>query len=204
MVIAADYARAVSFLDADRLPAYVSFIERTSARGIGGVENSTERIYVRMSDGKIVSGVPPRGSDVVRTTNGDSDNPFRGGGFFDPQCYRPTGEGLTRWNGQPALRFELQATCSKSNGITELYADPSTFRPIAADGVIPDPEDRVTTAVELRYATLGAYTVPSSIRAHAVGHGWLFWVRERVEVDYAEYRFYPAGEFTRRQASKPN
>lgn len=203
MMVTADYARAVSFLDRTRLPAYVSFVERASARGIGGAENDARRIYVRMSDGKIVSGVPPAGSHVVRTTNGDSDNPFRTNGFFDPHCYAPKNEDETLWNGQPALRFALQATCNRDNGITELYADPKTFRPIAVDGDIPDPDDHVTTAVELRYTEIGQYTVPSSIRAHAVGHGWLFWVREHVEVDYGDYQFYTTGEFARRQASKP-
>ncbi len=202
--MAGDYARAVSYLDRSRMPAYVSFVERTSARGIGGAQSDDQRIYVRMSDGKIVSGVPPVGSHAVRSPNGDSDNPFRGGGFFNPQCYVPTNESQTRWNGQPAVRFQLQAICSNENGITELYADPETLRPVAADGVIPDPDDHVSAAVELRYATIGQYTLPSSIRAHAVGHGWLFWVRERVEVDYSAYRFYTTEEFTRRQAAKPD
>jgi len=61
----------------------------------------------------------------------------------------------------------------------------------------------MTTALEVRYRTVDQYTVPSSIRAHAVGHGWLFWARERAEVDYTNYRFYQTAEIMRRQASIP-
>jgi len=88
------------------------------------------------------------------------------------------------------MRFELKSTCNNDNGITELYADPKTLRPIAVDGNIIDTDDpSMTVAMELRYIAVDQYTVPSSIRAHAIGHGWLFWARERVEVDYTDYQF---------------
>lgn len=61
----------------------------------------------------------------------------------------------------------------------------------------------MTIALELRYSSLGKYTVPTSIRAHAVGHGWLFWARERAQVDYTGYEFFTQADYTRRQASKP-
>ena len=61
----------------------------------------------------------------------------------------------------------------------------------------------MTVAMELRYIAIDQYTVPSSIRAHAIGHGWLFWAREHVEVDYTDYQFYNTAENRRRQASKP-
>ncbi len=190
-MVTADYSRAVAYLDRARLPAYVSFVEQSSARGLGKDRQAPQRIYVRMSDGAIVSGVPPANAHVVRTNNGDSDNPFRKHQFFEPHCYMPKSENQTRWNGQPALRFELRPTCNDNNGITELYADPQTLRPIAVDGDIPDTDDSyMTGAIELRYITVGQYTVPLSIRAHVVGHGWLFWARERVEVDYTDYQFY--------------
>jgi hypothetical protein len=205
MVSAADYARAVAFLDRARMPAYVSFVEHASARGMGNGDETPHRIYVRIADGKIVGGVPPANSHAVQTGNGDSDNPFRNNGFFDPRCYVPTSEGKARWNGQPALRFELHATCNQDTGITELYADPISLRPIAVDGDMPDKQNPgMTTAIEMRYETVGGYTVPSSIRAHAVGHGWLFLARERVQVDYGDYEFYSPAEFARRQASKPS
>lgn len=204
MMLAADYAHAVAYLQRTRLPAYVSFIEQSAARGLGDDRESAHRLYVRIADGVIVSGVPPANSRVVRTNNGDSENPFSKPEFFDPSCYAPAGEDQTRWNGQAALRFHLQSTCKDDNGFTELYVDPQTLRPIAADGDFPDTGDsHMTVAIEMRYAAVGQYTVPASIRAHAVGHGWLFWARERVEVDYSAYEFFTAPEFTRRQAAKP-
>lgn len=204
MMTAADYARAVAYLDTARLPAYVSFVERASARGLAGEQDGPQRIYVRIADGAIVSGAPPSNVHVIRSSNGNSDNPFSKHRFFDPHCYAPKSENAARWNGQAALRFELQPTCRNDNGITELYADPQTLRPIAVDGNVTDTGDsNMTVAMELRYTTVGQYTVPSAIRAHAVGHGWLFWARERVEVDYAGYRFYPTAESMRKQAAKP-
>ncbi len=202
MLVAAEYGRAVAYLDRARLPAYVSFVERAWARGAAGDWEVTKPIYVRISDGAIVSGAPPN-THVVRTNTGDSDNPFRKQEFFEPSCYVPKSEEQTRWNGQLAIRFELRPLCGNENGITELYADASTFRPIAVDGNVVDTEDHVTTAVELRYTTIGQYTVPSSIRAHAVGHGWLFWVRERAEVDYTDYKVYWTTDFMRRQEPEP-
>jgi hypothetical protein len=101
------------------------------------------------------------------------------------------------------VRFELQATCKNDPSVGELYADPQTLRPIAVDGDITDSDSNMTVAIELRYTTAGQYTVPESIRAHAVGHGWLFWARERAEVDYSDYQFYQRPDFTRKQASIP-
>jgi len=207
--IAADYARAVAYLDRRRLPAYVSFVEQASAHGVGGSREAPRRIYVRMSDGAIVSGVPSANVHVIDTTNGDSDNPFRDHGVFEPDCYVPKTEEPTRWGARQALRFDLQAVCAKATGINELYVDPNTLRPIAAVGTVKDNSGdsnmttAMTTALEVRYRTVDQYTVPSSIRAHAVGHGWLFWARERAEVDYTNYRFYQTAEIMRRQASIP-
>ncbi|HEY8314250.1 MAG TPA: hypothetical protein VIG51_08725 [Candidatus Baltobacteraceae bacterium] len=204
-MMAADYARAVAYLDRARLPAYVSFVEQASARGIAGDREVAQRIYVRTSDGAIVSGLPPANAHVIQSNGGDSENPFGKHRFFESNCYVPKSEDQTRWNGQAALRFELQPTCKDDNGITELYVDPQTLAPIAADGNVTDTDDsNMTVAIELRYTTAGRYSVPSSIRAHAVGRGWLFWARERAEVDYSGYQFYNAAEYRRRQASGPS
>lgn len=202
-MIAADYARAVGYLDHARFPAYVSFVEQADASGIAREHDPAQRLYVRISDGAIVKGVPPANADVVKSGNANTDNPFSKHEFFEPRCYTPAGEDQTRWNGQPAIRFRLQATCDENNSATELYVDPATLRPIAVDGNVSDSDSKMTVAIELRYTTVGPYTVPSSIRAHAVGHGWLFWARERAEVDYTAYQFYQTAEFTRIQASKP-
>jgi hypothetical protein len=202
IAVAADYARALAYLDRTRLPAYVSFVEQARACGLGNDREVPQRIVVRMSDGAIVSGAPPANVHVVHTNNGDSGNPFRDHGLFDPKCYVAKSEDETRWNGQPALRFRLQPTCKDDNSISELYADPQTLRPIAVDGNIADTDSNMTVAMELRYATVGQYTVPLAIRAHAVGHGWLFWARERVDVEYTDYQFYASPEMMRRQASK--
>jgi hypothetical protein len=202
MAVASDYAAAVAYLDRTRLPAYVSFVEQASARGLAGDREAPQRLYVRVSDGAIVSGVPPAGAHMISSRNGDPNNPFGKRPFFRPQCYLPTTENQTRWNGEAALRFALRPICKDDNGISELYVDPQTLRPIAVDGTFTDTDDpHMTVAIELRYATIGRYTVPSSIRAHAVGHGWLFWARERAEVDYGDYRFYRRA--VRIQASKP-
>ncbi len=203
-MIATDYAAAVAYLDRARLPAYVSFVEEAWARGLGSDRDAPKRIYVRVSDGAIVSGVPAPNTHVIRSNNSDGDNPFRKNSFFNPQCYVPMSEDETRWNGQPALRLELKPTCKDDSGFTELYADPQTLRPIAVDGMMSDMEDTsMTVAIELRYTTVGQYTVPSDVRAHAVGHGWLFWARERAEVSYSDYLFFQKPDFARRQASKP-
>ncbi len=205
MTAAADYARAVAYIDRARLPAYVSFVEAASARGLDRDREAPQRIYVRTSDGAIVSGVPPANAHVIESNNGNGDNPFAEHRFFEPRCYVPRSENQTRWNGQPAVRFELQPTCNGDAGITELYVDPQSLRPIAVDGnVIDTGNSNMTVAIELRYTTVGQYTVPTSIRAHAVGHGWLFWARERAEADYTDYRFYKTAEFMRRQSSKPH
>ena len=205
MLVAADYARAVAYLDRSRLPAYVSFVEQASARGLGSDSEAPHRIYVRVSDGAIVSGAPPQKPVVIRSSSGDGDNPFAKRQFFDPSCYAAKSEDRTQWNGVPALRIVLQPVCKNDdNGFTELFVDPQTLRPIAADGTYTDTGDSdMTVAIELRYSTIGQYTVPAGVRAHAVGHGWLFWARERAEVDYTDYQFYRTADFARRQASTP-
>ena len=204
MTTDADYARAVAYLDKTRLPAYVSFIEKTAARGLGDDREAPRRLYVRMPDGVIVRGTPPGEVHVVGTNNGDSDNPFRKERMYEPRCYTPTSETRTQLHGSPALRFALQSACTDTMDFTELYADPETLRPIAVDGNVADTDgSHMTTASEVRYATVGPYTVPSGLSAHAVGHGWLFWARERVEVTYTDYRFFEAAKFNRRQASEP-
>ncbi len=202
--VVADYARAQGYLDRSRLPAYVSFVEQATARGIERDSQTPQRIFVRISDGAIVKGAPPASGRVIEANNADSDNPFGKRWFFDPRCYVAKSENQTRWNGEAAARFQLQSKCSGENGISELYVDPQTLRPIAADGNITDTDNaNMTVALELRYATIGQYTVPSSLSAHAVGHGWLFWARERGEVDYTAYQFYPTAESVRRQSIKP-
>lgn len=203
MMVAADYARAVAYLDRSRLPAYVSFVESASARGITHGYDGPQRVYVRISDGAIVQGVPPSNVHVVQTGQSDSDNPFGKHEFFQPACYVPLSEDRTNWNGLPAVRFKLRGTCGNDAGISELYADPQTLRPIAADGNVPDTDSHMTVALELRYTTVDGYSVPSSLSAHAVGHGWLFWARERGQVDYSEYEFFSQPQFTRRQSAKP-
>lgn len=201
MTAATDYARAVAFFNRSRLPAYVSFIETSWARGIGGARQAPQRLFVRTSDGAILSGVPPAGGRVLSGENGERFEPFGKHRFFKPHCYDATSENPTHWNGIPAVRFRLASRCSGDSGISELYADPQTLRPIAVDGDVTDSGNHMTVAIEVRYATIRQYTVPTSIRAHAVGHGWLFWARERAEVDYSGYRFYST-PISRRQSAK--
>lgn len=203
MIPAMDYARAIAYLDRAGLPAYVSFVESASARGLGSDDEPPQRIYVRVADGAILSGVPPSASHTVRSGPADSDNPFGPHALFQPACYEASAEQPVRWNGRAALRFELRLkpSCDKDVTMTALYADPQTLRPIAVEGSVPD-SDRsgMTVALEERFEAVAGHTVPSSIEAHAVGRGWLFWARERARVQYASYEFYDTNPVVRRQA----
>jgi len=202
MMIAADYSHAVAYLDRTRLPAYVYFAEQASAQGVSREQDSQQRIYVRTSDGAVIAGEAPGGADVLHSRNVNGANPFGKRSFFKPSCYIPKSESLATWDGQAALRFELQPACKDSGGASELYADPRIFRPIAISGLI-NTDSNIGVAIEMRYTTIGQYTVPSSMRVHVIGHSWLFWVRERAQVDYTDYKFYQSLDFARRQASKP-
>lgn len=200
----ADYARFSAYLDRARLPAYVSFVETENARGIERDSEAPQRIYVRIADGAVVSSPIPASAHVVQSKNGSgAENPFGKPEFFDPSCYVPLREDQTSWNGRAAVRISVKATCNSENGFTEVYAEPDTLRPIAADGDI-DTDESITVAVELRYESIGPYTVPESVRGHAVGHGWLFWARERAEIDYTQYEFYRSRPDIRRQAAAPH
>lgn len=187
---ATDFAQAAAFLARTKLPAYVSFVERAEAHGIAGDREDPQRITVRIADGAIVHGYPPN-NGVVLSNGNTMNNPFGQDHFTDMSCYRATSEEQARWNGQVAVRFEIRSSCENDKGLTELYADPQTLRPIATDGNVSsdDSSAPMTIAIEVRYATIDGYSVPSSIRAHAAGHGWLFWARERAEVDYSDYLF---------------
>lgn len=201
MLLSTDYAHAVAYLDRRRLPPYVSFIERGEARGLESFDDGHERIYVRTSDGAVVS-FTKAGVERVSNSNSNTDNPFRSDWLFNPSCSTPVSEEPWHWNGISTIRFTLRATCSNDIAISHLYADPQTLQPVAIDGSVTDGDDaHMTVALEMRYTQVSGYTVPSEARVHAVGHGWLFWARERADVTYRDYAFYGDETVVRRQAT---
>ncbi len=201
MLLSADYAHAVAYLDRRRLPPYVSFIERGTAHGLESFDDGRQRVYVRTSDGAIVS-FTKAGVERDANSNSNDGNPFRSDWLFNPSCSTPISEEPWRWNGISTLRFTLRSTCSNDVAISHLYADPQTLEPIAIDGSVSDGGDgRMSVALEMRYTQVDGYTVPSEVRVHAVGHGWLFWARERADVTYSDYAFYGNQSVIRRQAT---
>lgn len=188
-MLASDYARTIAYLNRDRFPPYVSFVRGATWQGNSDGQIAPEHIVVRVSDGAIVAGrVPPESAHVIRPGNTETgDNPFGKPGFFDPRCYVPTDEEQTTWHGEPALRFKLQHSCGSDAGITDLYADEKTLRPLAVDGDID--VSGVNTAIELRYTVEHEYVVPSSMNVSIAGHGWLFWMHETAIVTYSNYEF---------------
>ncbi len=205
-MLTADYAHAVAYLNRHRFPAYVSFREHDSARGLGGGSDAIPRRIVRTSDGAVVT-FRNNGAERDDSSDSDGNNPFRRNWLFRPACYVPLAEVPWRWNGIATTRFTLRETCTAGDGtvaIRHLYADPQTLEPIAADGAIGlNDAAHMTVAFEVRYETVDGYVVPSAVHVHAVGHGWLFWARERADVTYSNYRFYDDAATVRRQASQP-
>ncbi len=180
----ADYEAAVRALRAQTLPAFVEYTQEGEAYGIAGWHGAPQRVVVDVHAKKIVSVTP----------HDDKWNEFADESpvtkhVFDPTCYAATNEHLVNWNGQTALAIAVKhaKSCKEDIDVNTIYADESTLDLLGADG--SETDEDMTVDFSVHYAHFGTYIVPSSISAHAHGHGWLFWARERAEVRYSNYTF---------------
>ncbi len=190
----ADYEAAVRALRAQQLPAFVEYTQEGDAHGLAGWRGAPERVVVDVRAKKIVSITPKN------DWNSDDSPVIKH--LFDPSCYAAVSERTTTWNGSAAVAIAVKPAkqCDKDMGLSTVYADAQTLDLLGADGSETD-EDNMTVDYSVRYARYGNYIVPSSVSAHAHGHGWLLWARERAELRYSNYDF----TTVRRQLeSRPN
>jgi hypothetical protein len=178
----ADYDAAVRALRAQSLPAYVEYTQEADAHGLAGWRGDPERIVVDVRAKKIVS-VTPRG-------DWDSDDSPVIKHIFNPACYVATAERLTNWNGTNAIAISVtpSKTCKEDIDVSTVYADAQTLDLLGTDGTETD-DDSMTVDFSVHYARTEGFIVPSSVSAHAHGHGLLFWARERAEIRYSNYSF---------------
>ena len=188
MDVSVDYTAVTRVFEAQKLPAFMSYTESASARGIARDDETPIRLLVDTRTGRVLERAPsPTGE-----THGHGDSPPTRY-MFAPQCYTATAERDATWNGRRALAFAMHfnggGTCNQqqSFAITMLYADPQTHEPIGADG--SETDDNMTIDFSMTYARFGGYVLPSTLSAHAHGHGWLFWARERASVVFSDYAF---------------
>lgn len=196
-----DYSRVIALMSAQHLPAYVSYVERGNAWGIGGYDGNgdSKPVYVRTSDGAIVAGPKPMERDEQYRDKRDSNPVSRPA--FDPKCYAPVSEARDVWDGRPALRFALRPTCGNDDHdspFDTLFADATTFAPLAVTGRFSD--SGVGVALSQTYAPIGKVILPAKLSVDVGGHGLLFWVREHVRVEYVDYTFYQENPVVRRQS----
>ncbi len=182
-----DYAAAVAALRTQSLPAYVSYTEEASARGLGNGRDAPARLTVDSRTNTIVEKPKDYSSGNTPPTKH----------VFEPACYAPTTEHLISWNGRNALAINVRRvtpSCADDTTFDVIYADPSTLQLLGADG--SENDGGVSVDFSVHYGRFGNYVMPTSLRVHAHGHGLLFWVRERAEVTYSNYDF----ENVRRQS----
>ena len=189
---AQDYDAAVTALRTQHLPAYVEYTRTASAHGIAGANDPPRRIVVDVRSKKIVS-VTPQSGDWS-----SDDSPITQH-LFDPSCYSATGERTTNWNGHDVIAINVSAKKDSCDDLSvhTIFADASSRTLLGADG--SETDEGMTVDFSVQYVSAGGYIIPSALSAHAHGHGWLFWARERAEVRYSNYNF----TNERRQASSP-
>lgn len=128
----------------------------------------TDRVVVRVSDGKIVAGhsdVTIHSSDY---DDGNIDPVARP--IFDPACYRATSETQTTFEGAPAIRLDLVATCR------EKHPGGSS-------------SNNVSVTVDERFATFDGHVMPSSMKVDVSGTGMMFWLQVHLQETYTDYQF---------------
>lgn len=182
MTAAADYDRAVQTLRTQKLPAYVSYVETGYAKGLAGARVKATHITVDVATGKIVAESPSGGD------HGDATPVTRN--LFNPSCYAPRAERTATWNGMRVIAIDVSAakTCKSDDlFVKTIYADATSGALVGADGMENDDDMQVDLSVH--YATFDGYVMPTAIDAHAHGHGWLFWARERAGARYSDYTF---------------
>jgi len=195
MDAAADYAAVRRALTNANLPAYVSYVVRSHA-GFDAIHgDDTTTIVVRTSDGKIISGKPPKievasgheyGSDVVRH------------GPFDPACYQASSATLTTFESHAVEAIALRAVChekhdtdhSDDTEFTTLYADPVTHRPLAVVGA--DSEQFVNVHLDERFVVASGFVLPATFTVKIAGSGPMFWLNVDARVSFSDYRFMSA------------
>lgn len=185
-----DFDLAVRALRTQTLPAVVAYTQQGSAHGIARWDQQPERIVVDVKNNRIISRTPA--SD---DSDGTGEQPVTKR-IFDPACYRAASERLERWNGLDVIAIAVVRThaCNNDDDFSTVYSDASTSELVGADSTETD--EGMTVDITVRYARFGSYILPSSISAHAHGHGWLFWARERGEIRYSNFSF----DDSRRQA----
>jgi hypothetical protein len=174
-----DYARAVAHLSRAHLTPYVAYVARDSVNGLGNA-SQTDRVVVRVSDGKVVAG------------HSDITSPI-----FDPTCYRATAETQTTFEGEPAVKFDLIATCREKHpgdhdyALRTLYVNPQTLAPIDANGTIlsGSNSNNVSVSVDERFATFDGHVMPSSIKVDVSGTGVMSWLQVHLHETYSNYQF---------------
>ncbi len=192
MDAAADYADVKRALSNPNLPAYVSYVIQSHAGfdAVHGDDRTT--IVVRTSDGKIVSGKPPK---IDIGSNGDYNTDVVRRGPFDVSCYTPESASLTTFEAHPAEAIALRPVCAKSDGgghdndteFRVLYADPATHRPIAVVG--HSAEKFITADLDERFTMADDFVVPSSFAVKIAGSGPMFWLNVDATQTYSDYRF---------------
>ncbi|HEV7180648.1 MAG TPA: hypothetical protein VGN11_12310 [Candidatus Baltobacteraceae bacterium] len=192
MTADADYTKVLDMLAHQRLPAYVSYVDSMDMHGIRDYDGDThgpQHIIVDTRAKKIIAGDPQH----VHIGNMHSENNPILNPAFDPRCYRATSEEQASYNGSPALLFHLDPTCGSRDDypFTQLYADPSTSRPLMATGEVSDSESGggAHAGIEQRYAVVSGFVVPSLLNVDVKGTGIVFWLRVHAEESYTNYEF---------------
>jgi hypothetical protein len=182
----ADYAAAAAQLNRP-LPAYVSYVDRSSG-GWGPLQGSrSTHVVVRTSDGHVISGSSPViriGADATTSDDVVTRPPFR------PACYAPGVATLTEFDGRPAERIGLHTRCDKSDkdaDFDSLYVDPVSHRPLAAIGNNAD--ETTTVRIVQRFVAVDGYVLPAGIDVTVIGHGWMTWLNVAARVELSDYRF---------------
>jgi hypothetical protein len=188
----ADYARVVDFLAKQQLAPYVAYTARDRITGLAK-DSSGERIVVRLSDGKIVSGKQNVDVNVGDSSyNGLDSNPVAKPAFR-AQCYRATDESATTLDEEPVLKLAIAPTCGSSHEFpfSTLYIDPKTYRPLEVSGAATPSEGSksVTVALDQRYAAFDGRWMPESLSIDVTGSGLMFWLQVHVKEIYSAYDF---------------
>lgn len=195
MSAASDYAQAVDILSKRQPAPYVAYSVTHRLDGMGQSTDS-DRIVVRVKDGKVVSGRShfkvQTGGSYDTTDSNPVSHPA-----FDPHCYRPTGERTSSFAGAPAVEISLTATCKSARRdddaypFTTLYVEPRTMQPLDVRGTVTpsDGNKSVTVALDQRFAAFSGSVMPSSFKLDLTGSGVMFWLQVHLTETYANYQF---------------
>jgi hypothetical protein len=192
---AADYDAAVKALRTQTLPAIVEYTEQGTASGLKRIDDGPIRVVIDTRTNRIVSKTGVHKDDSLD----DDDGPVTRR-IFNPVCYSPARERATNWNGHSAIAISVEKAGGCKNqefDVGTVYADATTGDLLGADG--SETDEGISIDYNVEYARFNNYVMPLRISAHAKGHGWLFWARERAEIRYSDYVFHPV----RRQGNAP-